>query len=295
MALLTRRALLSGVAASAAPAAFSKPAYRPLLSAQFYVWTQQFQREKKGYAEGVPAALAATRRAGFRRIELMAQLFEPALREITLGALKEHGLEAPVVYNGGAMHDEAAAAKAIDTNVALAGRILGAGARILNFNPNPIGRLKTPQELETQAKAVTRLSKALREKGVTLILHHHNPEMAEDAREWRHLLQNTEVPLCIDLHWVLRGGQDPHRILEEAGKRVASIHLRNSQKGVWSESFGAGDIDHARVAAYLEKTGYGGYLVVELAYENATTITRPLEDDLRLSREYAETVFGVKA
>jgi len=294
MAQLTRRALLTGLAASASPA-FGKQSYHPMLGAQFYVWTQQFQREKKGYAEGVPAALAATRRAGFRRVELMSQLFEPALRDITLGALREQGLEAPIVYNGGAMHDEAAAGRAIDTNAALAGSLLGAGVRILNFNPNPIGRLKTPEELETQARNVTRLSTVLREKGVTLILHHHNPEMAENAREWRHLLENTEVPLCIDLHWVLRGGQDPQKILEEAGKRVASIHLRNSQKGVWSESFGAGDIDYARVAAYLMKTGYAGHLVVELAYENATAITRPLEEDLRLSREYAEQVFAVRA
>jgi len=38
-----------------------------------------------------------------------------------------------------------------------------------------------------------------------------------------------------------------------------------------------------------------GYLVVELAYEKNTKITRPLEEDLKLSREFAEKTFGIHA
>jgi len=44
---------------------------------------------------------------------------------------------------------------------------------------------------------------------------------------------------------------------------------------------------------FLPATKYHGYLVVELAYEKRTRITRSLEEDLRLSREYARKVFGV--
>jgi hypothetical protein len=36
-------------------------------------------------------------------------------------------------------------------------------------------------------------------------------------------------------------------------------------------------------------------VVVELAYRDNTTITRPLVEDLRLSRIYAEQVFGLQA
>jgi hypothetical protein len=36
-------------------------------------------------------------------------------------------------------------------------------------------------------------------------------------------------------------------------------------------------------------------VVVELAYRENTVVTRPLAEDLRLSRIYAEQVFGVKA
>jgi len=36
-------------------------------------------------------------------------------------------------------------------------------------------------------------------------------------------------------------------------------------------------------------------IVVELAYRPNTVVTRPLEEDLRLSRIYTEKVFGVSA
>jgi hypothetical protein len=43
----------------------------------------------------------------------------------------------------------------------------------------------------------------------------------------------------------------------------------------------------------LHQINYEGFLVVELAYEKDTVITRSLEEDLRLSRIYTEKVFGL--
>jgi inosose dehydratase len=292
----TRRELIAGVVA-AGTAAAAGTRYAPVLSAQFYIWVQKFDREKKSLADGVGEALGSTRRAGFRRIELMSNLFTEDVREKTFAALKEHGLQVPIVYNGGNMHEAGAAAQSIEATLKLAETIRPTGARIINFNPNPKPQnaRKTDEELATQARYVTRMAGELSKKGFELILHHHTPEMLENAREWRHLLTNTTVPLCIDLHWVYRGGQDPMGLLAEAGKRVRSLHLRNSKQGVWSEDFGDGDMDYHKIAAYLKKSGYTGYLIVELAYDKATQITRSLEDDLLVSRQYAEKVFGVKA
>jgi inosose dehydratase len=92
----------------------------------------------------------------------------------------------------------------------------------------------------------------------------------------------------------MRGGQAPLAFLREVGGRLASLHLRNDQQGVWMEDFGPGDIDYAKVAEYLKEIRFSGYLVVELAYEKATRIARSLEEDLRLSRLYAEKVFDLK-
>jgi sugar phosphate isomerase/epimerase len=83
--------------------------------------------------------------------------------------------------------------------------------------------------------------------------------------------------------------------LRRVGARIESLHLRNSQQGVWMEDFGPGDVDYSQVAEYLHQINYKGFLVVELAYEKDTVITRSLEDDLRRSRIYTEKVFGLKS
>ena len=101
--------------------------------------------------------------------------------------------------------------------------------------------------------------------------------------------------MCLGIGWVNQGGQDPLALLRAAGKRVACLHLRNSNQKVWLESFGNGDIDYPAIAAYLTSARLQPLLVVELAYAHQTVITRPLEEDLKLSRVYAEHTFRVKA
>ncbi len=288
----TRREWIAGCAAAGLLGAADR--YRPVLSAQFYIWVQRFEREGKTLAEGVAEALETTRRAGFRRIELMASLFAADVRDKTFAAIEKSGMEVPIVYHGGPLHEPAAAEKTIAGTLELAGIVKRTGARIINFNPDPKpgGARKTDDELAAEARAATELAKALEPRRFQLILHHHSPEMAEEAREWHYLLRNTEIPLCVDTHWVYRGGQNPLSLLEEAGRRVRSIHLRNSRQGVWSEDLSDGDVDYRKIAAYLKQTAYSGYLVVELAYDKETRITRPLEEDLRRSRQYASEVFG---
>jgi hypothetical protein len=41
----------------------------------------------------------------------------------------------------------------------------------------------------------------------------------------------------------------------------------------------------------MKQIKYQGYLSVELAYEKGTDPKRPLEEDLKISREYAEKMF----
>jgi len=299
-ALATRRQILSAGLGAAGGALLpslsaSETGYAPTLAAQVYVWTQQLRAQKRTLSDGLEEIIAGTRRAGFSHAELIAALFLPGLRERTAGLLKKHNLSVPIVYHGAAMHEPVAAEASIAETLALAESLRSAQVRAVNFNPLPKPKRepKSDQELQVQAAALGRLATALEQKKMRLLLHHHDPEMANDAREWRHLLRHTELPLCVDVHWVLRGGQDPYEIMREAGPRLASLHLRNSQAGVWSEALGEGDIDYPKIAGYLKQTKYRGYLVVELAYEEATVVTRPLEENLRLSRAYAEETFGL--
>ncbi len=290
---IQRRQFLAGALGTKALAAAS--GYAPVLAAQAYVWTQVLRQQKRTLADGLEDVIAGMRAAGFQNAELISVFFTPELAPRTISLLRQHRLKAPIVYSGGPMHTSEGAARTIAEAVKLAGAIRDAGARIINFNPSPKpGKaLKTEGELRQEAAAVRELASELQNKGLELILHHHDPEMKADAREWRYLVRNTELRLCVDTDWVRRGGQDPMAIVREAGSRLASLHLRNANNGVWAEAFGEGDIDYRKLAAYLRRTGYQGYLVVELAYEKRTRITRSLEEDLRLSREYARKVFGV--
>jgi inosose dehydratase len=192
------------------------------------------------------------------------------------------------------MHEPALAEKTIAGTLALAEVAKAAGARALTFNPAPLKQPKTEEQLAVQAKFLDRLGAALRQRKIDLMIHQHAPEMADNARDWRHQLRNTDpklVKFCLDVDWVKRGGQDVMTLLKECGSRLRSLHLRSMRQGVWMEEFGPGDVDYSQVAAYLREIGFQGWLVVELAYEKDTRITRTLEENLRRSREYAEKLF----
>lgn len=222
--------------------------------------------------------------------------------EQAVSEYRQAGLQTVSVYLNATFHEAAAAEKAAASILELAAAIQPLGVQAIVTNPMPKSwsayQPKSDAELEVQAAALNRLGEALRKRGMALHLHHHNTEMAANAREWRHLLRNTgprSCWFCIDIEWVHRGGQDPLAILREAGPRIGSLHLRNSRRGVWSEDFTDGDVDYRPVAAYLRSAGFGGLLTVELYYEKATVITRTREDNLRISRKYAERIFRIKA
>ena len=291
--LLSRRLLLGGNEASAAH-------YAPKLSVEIYIWIQRLASEKKTLAEGVEEVLASFHGAGYRRVELNQDFFKPELRERTLALLTKYNLAPETIYAGTTMHEAAAAEKSVKEVVELARLIKPHGARIIvtNPSPKPSQARKTDEELDIQAKYVDQLGAELHQQGMKLALHHHTPELVDNAREWRHLLQHTNprrVYCCVDVHWAYRGGQEVMPFIRATGHRLVELHLRNSRQGTWTEDFGPGDIDYQKVADYLRGIGFKGYLVVELAYEKDTQITRSLDEDLRLSRLYTDKIFGLPA
>jgi len=250
-------------------------------------------------AEGVEDVLASFHGAGYHRVELNQDFFQPALRERTFTLLAKNHLAPETVYAGTTLHESAAAEKSVREVVDLARLLKPHGTRVIVTNPSPKPgqALKSEEELDTQAKYVDRLAEEISGLGMKLALHHHTPELLEHAREWRHLMQHTDpnrVYCCVDVHWAYRGGQEVMSFLSETGDRLVELHLRNSRQGIWMEDFGPGDIDYQKVADYLREISFNGYLVVELAYEKGTQITRSLDEDLRLSRLYTEKVFGLR-
>jgi inosose dehydratase len=273
--------------------------YAPKLSVEGYIWTQYFATQKETVAAGEEQALRETHQAGYQRVELSDPFFKPEVRERTRELLAQYKLSPESVYAGTTLHEGQAAESSVQTVLELADFLKPLGTRVIitNPSPKPNQERKSDDELKTQAHYIDQLGAALQHRGMKLLLHHHTPELRDNAREWWYELQHTKpqvVGCCVDVHWAYRGGQEVMPFLRRVGARVESLHLRNSQHGVWMEDFGPGDVDYSPVAEYLRQINYQGFLVVELAYDRkATVITRSLEEDLRRSRIYTENVFGL--
>ena len=290
---LTRRQMLYAAAGSAAAAA----AHRSELSVEAYIFQQYAVRQKKPLAGVLDEVIPFARQAGFSNIELNQEFFAPALRRRVLQLLRSNHLSMPSVYVGGAMHEPKLADATIERALETAAvcRPFGCKAVVNNPNPKPAGAAKTDDELRMEAQSIDRMGRTLLDKGFQLRVHHHTPEMLNNAREWRYILNNTNpeyASLCMDLDWVHQGGQDPLTLLREAGARVTEIHVRNSKDKLWLESVEDGDVDYRKIAAYLAQAALYPLIVVELAYRENTMVTRPLADDLKRSRLYTQQVFG---
>jgi len=297
---MQRREFLAAL--SCAPAALSAaPAgYEPILAAQAYIFGQVYQRLNQRLEDHYGEVFETLKAAGFQTVELTSNFFTAEQASNTSQTLMLQRVKCPVVYTSGVMHTADGAKKTTQETLELVKRVKGTIPLVainFNANPKPNSEAKTDAELTLQADSLNKLAKELKKQGVRLFIHQHAPEMAQDAREWRHILKNTDpklVEFCLDVHWVQRGGQDPMTLLKEAGTRLAALHLRNSKGGVWTEDFGEGEVDYTAVAAYLKQQNYRGYLVVELAYDKATEPTRSLEANLKRSCEYTRKIFDVK-
>src|SRR5579883_2855210 len=186
--MTTRRELLAGLAA--VPALAAKGGYEPRLMLQPYVWTQHFQAEKIALGEGLEKLFSASQRAGFKRIELINSFLSPDLKDRTAALVRQYNFDVPVVYHGGPFYDAESAERTIGQilTTADAAKDLHAGWINTNCNPKPKRERKTDMELDTEVRYLNRLGEHLKERGMKLMLHNHDADMLEGAREWRHIL-----------------------------------------------------------------------------------------------------------
>jgi inosose dehydratase len=268
------------------------------LAVEGYIFQQYAERQQKKLADVLGEIFPMAHNAGFRNIELNQGFLTPELRGRVLELVQANGLRMPSVYVGGSMHQRNLAERTISQALEIGElcKKLGCRAVINNPDPKPHDVPKTDAELDVQVEVLNLMGRELAKRGFQFWTHAHAPQMANHAREWRYNLHHTDpkyVWVCLDIDWVYQGGQNPMELLREAGHRVASLHLRNSHDKVWLESFSSGDIDYGEIASYLNQINLKPLLTIELAYRKQTVVTRPLEEDLRLSRIYAERVFGL--
>ncbi len=145
--------------------------------------------------------------------------------------------------------------------------------------------------------------------GLTTVLHPHFGTVVETNEQLRRFLEGCDTGLCLDTGHLVIGGSDPLEIAEKAADRVRHVHLKDVDREVarrlgareigFKEAaqenafrpLGEGDVDVARLLELLDRSGYGGWYVLE---QDIMVDSEPPEgggpvNDIRKSLQFLET------
>ena len=286
-------ALLLGALGSATAKAGEGGKPATVVGANSYVWTQYARRDKKPF--DIVETMSVLRDLGYDYLEPGMDFTKPESVATLAEQMKSKGLKPVSLYCGPRLHEADKAKGVVEQLLAAAKVAKACDFQVFSCNVAPIGREKTDEELKTQVAALKDFGQGLKELGLQLGIHHHLPEMANNAREFHFNFRNSPadtVGFCYDVHWVWKGGIAPMDALREYGNRVVTWHIRQSREGVWWEDLDTGDIDYGAVAHYAAEHQMPRRFTVELALEAKTQITRTGMENHRRSLEFIRKVFG---
>jgi len=153
-----------------------------------------------------------------------------------------------------------------------------------------------------------RAEDACARRGLRTVLHPHFGTVIETDEQLRRFLEDCETGLCLDTGHLIIGGSDPLKIAKQAADRVKHVHLKDVDRAVarrlgareigFKEAaqenafrpLGEGDVDVARLLELLDRSGYGGWYVLE---QDIMVLSEPPEgggpvDDVRKSLQFLE-------
>lgn len=299
MQIISRRQFgLQLAAGSLAAAASAAPARRPkpVVGSQLYGWGQYYDREGRDLQKNLDEVFKALKDSGYDYAEGSLDAHTPDNNARFADRLRRAGLRPVSLYTGGAFHTQEGSAQTLKSLGAAARVAKKAGFEVLVCNTDPIGRDKTDDELKIQSGALNALGADLKSIGMGLAIHHHTPEMRQNAREFHYNFTHGPagiVDFCFDVHWVYRGGLAPEKALSAYHDRVISWHLRQSRDQIWWEDLDTGDVDYAGIAKTVAEKKIPQRFTVELALEGGTKITRSVVQNHQRSRAFVRRVFGV--
>lgn len=237
--------------------------------------------------------------AGLDGIELMHTALRPDDAEARIRKLSEqHRLPVIGASFGGAMWDRKQHAEVLKDAELVIPRLARLGGRTLGTSVGAIKwgskQLKTPEQFDAQAELLRKIIALCQDNGVVLNLHNHTYEVENGLHDLKGTLARIpDVKLGPDLNWLIRGGVDPVKFIQEYGNRIVFLHLRDQKAdGKWSEGLGEGCTDFVAISKALHEVGFAGTAVIELAHERDFQPTRPLKDTLKQSREFVRKVFA---
>lgn len=274
-----------------------------MIATQEYGWSQHAARAGLSWPQATGWAMQQAASAGFSAWEPLISSPEDASRVGDLA--RSHGLAMPSIFLTGTLHEADGAAEALDRFQKTAAIAALYGCRQVMVYPSPLPgqAAKSDPELSLQAAQLAILSRNLRPLGIQLCYHPEEPEMRRAACEFHHMMLATdpsEVALCLDPDTIFRAaGHSSLAVMDSVslyGNRVAALHLRQMQNGIWSEVLGPGDLDYPAILAALVSAHVKPALIVELAIEDLTPITLAPQDahgqSLGYVRQYLLPILG---
>jgi len=267
------------------------------VACQQYTWTTFFQRAGSSWEADYDAAFQIFKASGLSGIEF----FLPEIAKVK-SLFAKYQLWQRSTYVNAWLHEADKVGETVNSIVQDAKAAKDLGVEIVVVNPTPIDWNKpldkSDYQLGVQREGLTELARQLKAQGQTLAYHNHDAEMRAGAREFHHMLHATDsslVKLCLDPHWIYRGAGNSQLALWDAvdmyGDRIVELHLRQSVDGIWTETFGEGDIEYDKLISYLIKHGLKPHIVLEQAIEAKTPKKHDAIEAHRMSLDFVSSQF----
>jgi inosose dehydratase len=146
-----------------------------------------------------------------------------------------------------------------------------------------------PARWPEYGRRLTALAERMRASGLRLAYHHHMGTIVQSGADIDALMQHTgsAVELLLDTGHLTYAGDDPVRIAQAWGKRIAHVHCKDIRPGVLRRALnrdssfldavvegvftvpGDGCVDYPKVLGLLATSGYAGWWVVEAEQDPA--------------------------
>ncbi len=295
---MDRRKFIRNTAISAAGLAFfdryfSYPAkynYQKRISVGSHVWVYAASQPGYDVSPILEQIFSDMAYAGFDGVETMehplrSQVYTSQIKEL----IEKYNIKLLGSSYGADMWDKNKHNQIFEEVDLILANLAAAGGRTFGVSVGrPAGRKKTEEEFDNQALLLKKLISMGEKRDIILNLHNHTYEVENNMYDLKGTLKRIpDIKLGPDLNWLLRAGINPLDFLKEFKDQIVFLHLRDQlSNGKWPESLGEGDVDFREISEILNKIGFRGNVVVELAHENGFVRTRPLRESLKMSRDY---------
>lgn len=231
--------------------------------------------------------------AGYDKVELMEPLLkhQDAVERIN-SLVKKYDLPITGTSYYGDMWDKDKQQYILEDIEPVIQKLHSVGGQMIGLTVGDAKRMKTEDELDTQAETLNRIITICRQHNVEPNLHNHTFEVINEMHDLKGTLKRIPgISLGPDLNWLVRGGIDPVWFIKTYGHQMVYMHIRDQKAdGKWTEAVGEGVTDFTAIAKALKEINYSGRAAVELAFDAPPV--RPVKEDWKLSREYVRKVFG---